>query len=227
MIPRKTMTQRQGKQRTILSAKAATGFGTPQTVTITIATPGVLTLASHGLKTGDAVFLTTTGALPTGISASTRYWVIKLTDSTFMLATSLANASAGTAIATSGTQSGVHSVLINAYGMDVSQYRFIGVAVIGASSPNLTVKCQGSFLMSYDPNLDFTAAASATNPWDYVAMDDLQDGMTRLTGDTGVVFGGSNDCQIFKVNTDSLRSLNFQVTARAAGNVTIIAFPIQ
>jgi microcystin-dependent protein len=56
------------------------------------------------------VYLTTTGALPTGITANTRYWVNVVTSSTFTLATSLANALAGTVIATSGTQSGTHTV---------------------------------------------------------------------------------------------------------------------
>lgn len=80
------------------------------TVTITIASPGVVTLNSHGLATGDSIYLTTTGALPTGLSANTRYWVIKNDANTFWLATSLANALAGTKINTSGSQSGVHTL---------------------------------------------------------------------------------------------------------------------
>ncbi len=39
------------------------------TVTITIASPGVVSLTSHGLATGDAIYLTTTGALPTGFGS--------------------------------------------------------------------------------------------------------------------------------------------------------------
>lgn len=111
--------------------------------------------------------------------------------------------------------------------LDVSRYRFIGIAIIGANSPNATVKCKGSFLMSTNAALDFAAAQSAANPWDNVAIDDLQDGSTRVAGDTGVVFVGSNDVRQFKVNTDALRSLNFDVTAIAAGDITVIAFPIE
>lgn len=84
-------------------------FPTVGTFTITIASPGVATLTSHGLATGDGVYLTTTGALPTGLTANTRYWVIKVDANTFRLATSLANALAGTAINTSGSQSGTHT----------------------------------------------------------------------------------------------------------------------
>lgn len=57
----------------------------------------ICTKAAHGFDTGDAVKLVSlTGG--TGLTAGTTYYVIKLTASTFKLATSLANAIAGTAI---------------------------------------------------------------------------------------------------------------------------------
>ena len=95
------------RSRVSVGSQDPTSLGT---ATITIATPGVVTRATHGLSTGQVVYLTTTGALPTGLTASTRYWVNVVTSSTFTLATSLANALAGTVIATSGTQSGTHTV---------------------------------------------------------------------------------------------------------------------
>lgn len=79
------------------------------TVTVTIATPGVMTWTNHGLKSGDFVQLTTTGALPTGLTASTTYWVRVIDASTFNLCASKANAAAGTYITTSGSQSGTHT----------------------------------------------------------------------------------------------------------------------
>lgn len=87
------------------------------TFTVTIATPGVFTLAGHGLATGDCVSLTTTGALPTGLSADTNYYVIYVSANTFRLATSYANALVPTPINTTGSQSGVHSLLYNPYGI--------------------------------------------------------------------------------------------------------------
>ena len=49
--------------------------------------------------------------LPTGLSAGTDYYVIKLSDTTCKLASSYANAVAGTAISiTSGTGSGTHTI---------------------------------------------------------------------------------------------------------------------
>lgn len=81
------------------------------TVTITIAAPGVISWTAHGLGLGSSVFLTTTGALPTGLSANTQYWVIPVNANSFELATSIANAIAGTAINTTGTQSGTQTAV--------------------------------------------------------------------------------------------------------------------
>jgi hypothetical protein len=80
---------------------------TQATVTITIATPGVVTWTAHGLSAGDTVRLYTTGALPTGLVANTTYYVIAagLTANAFQLSAT----EGGAAINTSGTQSGVHT----------------------------------------------------------------------------------------------------------------------
>jgi hypothetical protein len=95
----------------VLSTAFSNAVGTA-TVTITIATPAVVTWTAHGLVTGSPVVFTTTGALPTGITAGTTYYAITsstLGANTFQIATSVANAQAGTAVATSGTQSGTHT----------------------------------------------------------------------------------------------------------------------
>ena len=57
--------------------------------TVTIATPGVGTLTAHGLATGDAIIPTTTGTLPTGLTAGTTYFAIKIDADTFNFATTL------------------------------------------------------------------------------------------------------------------------------------------
>lgn len=80
-------------------------YRTSATVTITIATPGVVTWTSHGLSNGQQVVFTTTGALPTGLTASTTYFVVNATANTFQVSAT----SGGSAIATSGTQSGTHT----------------------------------------------------------------------------------------------------------------------
>jgi hypothetical protein len=81
------------------------------TITVTIATPGVVTWNAHGLYNGQPIQLTTTGALPTGLAANTTYWVTNQSTNAFSLSTSLVNAAAGTKIATSGSQSGTHTMV--------------------------------------------------------------------------------------------------------------------
>lgn len=54
--------------------------------------------------------------MPTGLAINTRYWVVKVDANTFSLATSLANALAGTKIATSVSQSGTHTMFLTPYG---------------------------------------------------------------------------------------------------------------
>lgn len=78
------------------------------TATITIASPAVITATSHGRVEGDTVAFETTGALPSGLSQSTVYYVLAtdLTANTFKISTS----PGGSAVNTSGSQSGVHTL---------------------------------------------------------------------------------------------------------------------
>lgn len=77
-------------------------------VTMTIASPVVVTLNNHGLTIDDSVTFTTTGALPTGITLGATYYVLAtdFTLNTFKISSSIG----GSAINTSGTQSGIHTV---------------------------------------------------------------------------------------------------------------------
>lgn len=77
--------------------------------TVTIASPGVFSKTAHGFVAGDRLRFTTTGALPTGLTAGTDYYVIAagLTADAFEVSLT----SGGAAVNTSGSQSGVHSVL--------------------------------------------------------------------------------------------------------------------
>lgn len=77
-------------------------------VTISIATPGVVTWTAHGRAVGDIIRFTTTvgGALPTGLAVGTSYYIVSVpTADTFTLSAT----PGGAAIDTTGTQSGVHT----------------------------------------------------------------------------------------------------------------------
>lgn len=77
-------------------------------VTVTIASPAVFSLTGHGFVAGSHIRFTTTGALPTGLSTTADYYVIAtgLTADAFQVSTT----AGGSAVNTSGSQSGTHSV---------------------------------------------------------------------------------------------------------------------
>ena len=76
------------------------------TVTISNASPGVITWEDHGLEAGDKITLATTGALPTGLSAATTYYVKTALDAdTFTVSAT----NGGTVIDTSSAGSGTHT----------------------------------------------------------------------------------------------------------------------
>lgn len=138
------------------TSTAAFYDGLSSTVTITLASPGVFTWANHGLPAGSAVEFRTTGALPTGLTAGTVYYVASdsnLTTNTFAVSDTKAHALAGTnQINTSGSQSGVQtgwnvSNLIGTFAttaqisLDVGAQTTLGLIAItaGGAAANLTV----------------------------------------------------------------------------------------
>jgi hypothetical protein len=125
---------------TSASAIAGTGYSAQQvpglipksaTVTISNASPAVVTWVGHGLPALAPLYFETTGSLPTGLTAAvkstgtqispntyqsdpTLYYLIPVDADHFQLATSLANARAGTAVNTSSAGSGTHTAFANA-----------------------------------------------------------------------------------------------------------------
>lgn len=79
--------------------------------TFTAATTDVCTAVGHGQVTGNGVFqATSTTSLPTGLSLSTNYWIIRIDNDTFKLAASYENAIAGVAIDITSIGSGTHTL---------------------------------------------------------------------------------------------------------------------
>jgi hypothetical protein len=85
---------------------ADVGYSAVQ-ITISIAAPGVITLpAGFSFPTGATISFTSTGALPTGLSVGTVYFIVNSTGGTFNVSTTLN----GTPITTSGGQSGIQRI---------------------------------------------------------------------------------------------------------------------
>lgn len=94
--------------------------------------------------TGTRVRLTTTTTLPGNLSLATDYYVIKLSDTTFSLATSYANAIAGTARDITDAGTGIHTAswLLPRYtnGAGVQAFFFNPAATaLGGVTPNLSI----------------------------------------------------------------------------------------
>jgi hypothetical protein len=101
------------------------------------------------ILTGTRVSLTTTTTLPAPLATATDYYVIRVSDTTFKLATSYANAIAGTAIDITTTGTGTHTItwLLPRYtnGAGVQAIFFNPAATpMGAATPNLSLEYTNS-----------------------------------------------------------------------------------
>jgi len=76
------------------------------TCTTPVASPGIVTLNSHGFSGGEQIRFSTAGTLPTGITAGAIYFVKYINANTFNIATTLG----GTSINFTGTSSGTHTL---------------------------------------------------------------------------------------------------------------------
>ena len=81
--------------------------GISSVVTVSIATPGVVTWAGHPLAVGSAIKFQTTSALPTGLTAGTTYYVISAGFGANSFRVSATPG--GAAVNTSGSQAGVQT----------------------------------------------------------------------------------------------------------------------
>lgn len=174
---------------------------TNATVTITIAAPGVVTWTAHGLTAGSPVGFSTTGALPTGLTAGTIYYVTSdasLTANTFHVSDTSAHALAGTnTVTTTGSQSGTQTGMP---GFSVAFAFMVNGGVIGATNTTFTgsavgPKCQfdGPLnLGGYDPNGVFPGSVNCVNNT-YVGAIGIQNGLTFNYGNAGdcIKSGGS------------------------------------
>lgn len=107
------------------------------TVTISNAEPGVVTWNGHGLPNGTPISFSTTGALPTGLTAGTTYYVVGSDTNTF----SVAATPGGSAIATSSAGSGTHTAVAVPVGETdyIAAYAMYGTKTGGGSDASRLV----------------------------------------------------------------------------------------
>ena len=140
------------------------GEAAAQTFTTTHASE-LVNCTAHGFKTGDKVRLTTTAAdLPNGFSVDTTYYVIYVSADTLKLASTDANAVAGTAVTISDDGTGTHT--ITGYENTTGIFFESRAMAILAGLPNTTAELAAAFgipqIMAFTPMTEPDSGFSAS-----------------------------------------------------------------
>lgn len=188
--------------------------GAKPQATFTAATSDIITSNGHGLSQGDCVQFTTTTTLPAGLSLVTNYYVIEPTTNTFKVSATLD----GPTVDITDTGTGTHSFNLKGHKILCVDFNDIQLGFNSIDSADLTVKIQGS----NQEDVDFNAAQSSTNRWDYVQVKDLEDN-SALDGDTGIVLSGTDDNRQFEINSNAFLLISARITAYAAGRFNLVA----
>lgn len=149
--------------------------GVPDQTFTADATTDVCTAAAHTYRTTDGPVRVSNsgGALPTGLAALTDYWIIRTGVNTFKLATSIANALAGTAVNITANGTGTQTIktrpLVGESDTDASLYQAPGSS---------TTAFLAGVTLEYEHNTDGKVAAGGTithvsgDLWCYDPTDD-------------------------------------------------------
>lgn len=187
---------------------------TPVAVTSsTDATPVVVTATSHGLTTGDQVFIF---GHTTNIAANGIYSVTVVTANTF----SIQDVNTGANIAGSGGGAGSSGILVrNPKVLLVNDAINIVLGLSTAGTATTTLKFFGSMGKSDGSMPNFGAAASATNPWNFIQVINL-DTAAAVNGATGEVVAGTDISKNFEVNINGLKFLLLAPVTWTQGSIT-------
>lgn len=181
----------------------------PKAAFTATAATDIVTSAGHGLQLNDLVQLTNSGGgLPAGLATSTDYYVITRTEDTFQLALT----PGGSAVDITDAGTGTHSFNLKGKAIYVGGFAHNVLAIDFSGTPTMTVKVQGSTT----DKVDFNAAQSANNKWDYLEVVDLQDG-APIDGDTGIACAAAADHRLFEANVPPLEWISVAITAWTAG----------
>jgi hypothetical protein len=186
---------------------ATTGYRTT-TVTITIASPGVVTFVT-AIPDNTAIQILTTGALPTGLVPGTVYYVVNASGNTCNLAAT----PGGSPITTTGTQSGTHylstrgiAVSDLAYATDVPiQQNYIIISDINRFV--FTLGCTEYGSSTFNPMLIRWADQESITDWTPSATN--QAGFLQLSHGSQIVTSIQSRQEILVWTDSSLYSLQY------------------
>jgi len=190
---------------------------------------GIFTSAAHGLNTGDVVLLSNSGgALPAGLTNTTRYYVQVIDVNTFYLYT---DSYFTTLAPATGNGTGTNSFNLKCKVFDCTEFKSVGVAIFSANNANLTLKCQGTIMDSVGQTYeglrcDFYKAQSPTNRWSYFGLVDL-DTKSHINGATGLTPAGTDIAAHYEVDVNTMKQLCFEIPTFTAGNLEIQVTPFE
>lgn len=128
---------------------------------------GLLLTYTNDFNTFTKVRFTTTTTLPTGLSLATDYWLVRVSATTARVATSLANAIAGTVVAYTDGGTGTHTLTIQMRapsGAGVQAF-FVAQTQPTAGGPNLTASSytnsDGTAGRAFQGSVNMAATADA------------------------------------------------------------------
>lgn len=167
------------------------------TVTITIAAPAVVT-STILLTEGAAIQFSTTGALPTGLTAGTTYYVHEPDGLSFKLVDS-----SGAIVDTSGTQSGTHSI---SNLVDVPEMQGT-LTVSDTSRFIIAFGCNDYGSSTFDPML--IRWSNQDDPYNWTPNATNQAGSVRLSSGSKIITTVQTRQEIVTFTDSSVYSLQY------------------
>jgi hypothetical protein len=182
-------------------------IGTLTTVTISNASPAVVSDTSHGLGIGSVVSFTTSGSLPTGLSVGINYYVSAegFGANGYSVSTSVANALAGVSVNTSSAGSGTHSRRAQAVLTTVTNADIVGISLTAGD---------------WDVSGNITFAPGATTTVNSIQAS-ISPASATLSDDVEISKHGFNGITL--VNTHSVRSGPWRISLFSPTIVYLVA----
>lgn len=100
--------------------------------------------------------------------------------------------------------------------INVKGFKYITIALFGATGADMDVLLRGS---AKETAPDLTAAASASNLWSYIGMQD-QGALTDIVGSTGYEFNGTGGAATLRANVDALNWIALEIANWVAAGLT-------
>jgi hypothetical protein len=191
----------------------------------TDATPIVMTVAAHGLVTGDKVFIY---GHTTNIAANGIFHVTKVTANTFQLQNEFTFADVAGTGAGAGGATGI--IVKAPPRVCVADFKNAILSIITAGTATLTLKVAGSNGLTATnvtsargdlPN--FGATLSAANPYSFLQTINL-DTSTAVNGATGIVVAGTDINVNYEVNINAIKYLTLFPISWTQGAITAKLF---